>query len=75
MESALEKPATPVKELPPRIHINQFLIGYPNMSVVEKAGFQAFTGGKVWCREEEWKDMMTKYLNRDNEKSTDGTKQ
>ncbi len=74
MESALEKPATPVKELPPRIHINQFLISYPNMSVVEKAGFRVFAGNKVWCREEEWKAKMDEYQKMVNGDTSTGQK-
>lgn len=50
--------------LPPRIHINQFLFSYPDMTPVQKAGFIAFIGGKTWMREKDWVSKMEEYLKR-----------
>ena len=58
--------ATAPADLPPRIHVNHFLVSYPKLSSVEKAGFIAFCGHKTWMREQEWLDLMLQYEERDS---------
>jgi hypothetical protein len=43
-----------------RIQIGEFLIQYPELSDMQKAGFKAFVG-KEWMRPEEWSDSYVKY--------------
>jgi hypothetical protein len=48
-------------ELPPRIHINEFLGAHADLNVLQQAGFKAVVG-KEWMRLEEWLEQLSKYL-------------
>lgn len=49
-----------IKVLEPRIHIKEFLCGFPEWSTVQKAGFKAFAN-KEWMRPEEWQGLLKEY--------------
>jgi hypothetical protein len=52
-----------IKLLPPRIHLNEFLVRYPNFSEMERAGFKTYAK-KEWMRLSEWQELLDKYINR-----------
>lgn len=58
-----EEPVT-AEPIPARIHINQFLVSYPDVTPMHRAGFLAFVGGKAWMREDEWKKAFKSYFKR-----------
>lgn len=51
------------KPLPPRIHIDEFLQGNRDLSVMERAGFRV-TVKKEWMRKEDWVKELVLYLDR-----------
>ena len=54
----------PVKSLLPRIHVNEFLKLYTNLTdEMHQAGFKAYAK-KEWMRKEEWDEVLKSYLNR-----------
>ena len=53
-----------VKPLPPRIHVNEFLKLYTNLTdEMQQTGFRAYAK-KEWMRKEEWNEVLKSYLNR-----------
>jgi hypothetical protein len=50
-----------VEELPPRIHISEFVNLYTTLDEMQKAGFKAHCK-KEWMRKEEWQYFLTEYL-------------
>lgn len=55
-----KKKAEETVTLVPRIHINEFLASYPDMSEMQRAGFKAFAN-KEWMRPKEWANEYNKY--------------
>jgi hypothetical protein len=51
------------KTLPPRIHINEFIMLHTNLDDMQKAGFKAICK-KEWMRKEEWQEQLNKYLGK-----------
>jgi len=66
-EEAVVAPTPPA----PRIHLKEFLHHANLQNPVQRAGFTAFLGGKVWMRLEEWEKALKSYLNRDQDNNTD----
>lgn len=58
--------ATEPVELPPRIHINEFLMGHSSLDTLQKAGFKTVVR-KEWMRLEEWKEQLDVYLGKEKE--------
>lgn len=52
------------KVRPDRIHMDQFLISYPEVTLTMKAGFTVFVGHKMWMREHEWLEAFKNYFDK-----------
>lgn len=59
----VDKPVAKPVELPPRIHVNEFLGAHTDLNVLQKAGFKAVVR-KEWMRLEEWSEQLVKYLKK-----------
>lgn len=47
--------------LPPRIHINEFLVRCNNLDAIQKSAFK-LTSKKEWMRITEWEEQLKGYL-------------
>jgi hypothetical protein len=54
-------------ELPPRIHISEFLSTHTDLGVLQKAGFKA-TVKKEWMRLSEWQEQFSIYSDKNRKR-------
>lgn len=47
--------------LPPRIHINEFLLIHPELGTMQIAGFKACCKKKSWMYTDEWEECLSIY--------------